>query len=153
MAGNRHPLLLLEMGKECGNMPTIDITMRKGCSDQAIENCLLQSPQAAEDILENTKKRMLRVSVFEAEPEMNFENGEAVEDKINPSVVFTIGPGRSTEAKQKFAAKVTEILSENLGCKKEEVRIYILSSEGNHFAIGGRPKVFQKLPEEKKEEK
>ena len=79
MAGNRHPLLLLEMGKECGNMPTIDITMRKGCSDQAIENCLLQIPQAAEDILENTKKRMLRVSVFEAEPEMNFENGEAVE--------------------------------------------------------------------------
>lgn len=134
-------------------MPTIDITMRKGCSDQAIENCLLQIPQAAEDILENTKKRMLRVSVFEAEPEMNFENGEAVEDKINPSVVFTIRPGRSTEAKQKFAAKVTEILSENLGCKKEEVRIYILSSEGNHFAIGGRPKVFQKLPEEKKEEK
>ena len=104
MAGNRHPLLLLEMGKECGNMPTIDITMRKGCSDQAIENCLLQIPQAAEDILENTKKRMLRVSVFEAEPEMNFENGEAVEDKINPSVVFTIGPGRSTEAKQKISA-------------------------------------------------
>ena len=33
----------------------------------------------------------MRVSVFEAEPEMNFENGEAVEDKINPSVVFTIG--------------------------------------------------------------
>ena len=31
-------------------MPTIDITMRKGCSDQAIENCLLQIPQAAEDI-------------------------------------------------------------------------------------------------------
>ena len=53
-------------------MPTIDITMRKGCSDQAIENCLLQIPKAAEDILENTKKRMLRVSVFEAEPEMNF---------------------------------------------------------------------------------
>ena len=100
MAGNRHPLLLLEMGKECGNMPTIDITMRKGCSDQAIENCLLQIPQAAEDILENTKKRMLRVSVFEAEPERNFENGEAVGDKINPSVVFTIGPGRSTEAEQ-----------------------------------------------------
>lgn len=136
MAGNRHPLLILEIGKERVSMPTIDITMRKGCSDQAIENCLLQIPQAAEDILENTKKRMLRVSVFEAEPEMNFENGEAVVDKINPSVVFTIGPGRSTEAKQKFATKVTEILSENLGCKKEEVRIYILSSEGNHFAIG-----------------
>ena len=68
--------------------------MRKGCSDQAIENCLLQIPQAAEDILENTKKRMLRVSVFEAEPEMNFENGEAVVDKINPSVVFTIGTGQ-----------------------------------------------------------
>ena len=32
MAGNRHPLLLLEMGKECGNMPTIDITMRKAAA-------------------------------------------------------------------------------------------------------------------------
>ena len=57
MAGNRHPLLILEIGKERVSMPTIDITMRKGCSDQAIENCLLQIPQAAEDILENTKKR------------------------------------------------------------------------------------------------
>ena len=30
MAGNRHPLLLLEIGKERVSMPTIDITMRKG---------------------------------------------------------------------------------------------------------------------------
>ena len=52
MAGNRHPLLILEIGKERVSMPTIDITMRKGCSDQAIENCLLQIPQAAEDILD-----------------------------------------------------------------------------------------------------
>lgn len=133
-------------------MPTIDITMRKGCSDEAIEKCLIQIPRAAEDILENTKTRMLRVSVFEAEPEMIMQNGENP-DGIFPTVVFTIGPGRSTEAKQKFSEKITEILVENLGCKKEEVRIYILSSEGNYFAIGGKPKVFAKLPEEKKEEK
>lgn len=96
---------------------------------------------------------MLRVSVFEAEPEMNLKMGKQWRTRSIRLLYLPSGPGRSTEAKQKFAAKVTEILSENLGCKKEEVRIYILSSEGNHFAIGGRPKVFQKLPEEKKEEK
>lgn len=131
-------------------MPTIDITLRKGCSDAAIEQCLLQIPREAERILENTKTRMLRVSVFEAEPAMSFAGGAEAEG-INPTVVFTIGPGRSDEAKRKYAARVTEILCENLGCKPEEVRMYILSSEGNHFAIGGKPKVFAKTPEPGKE--
>lgn len=132
-------------------MPTIDITLRKGCSDEAIEKCLLQIPRAAEDILENTKTRMLRVSVFEAEPEMILQDRKMA-DGIFPTVVFTIGPGRSEEAKKKFAQKITDILVENLKCRQEEVRVYTLSSAGNHFAIGGKPKVFPKLPEAKKEE-
>ncbi len=132
-------------------MPTIDITMRKGCSDEAIEKCLLQIPRAAEEILENTKARMLRVSVFEAEPEMILQDRETA-DGIFPTVVFTIGPGRSEEAKKKFAQKITDILVENLECTREEVRVYTLSSAGNHFAIGGKPKVFAKQPQPKKEE-
>lgn len=127
-------------------MPTMDIMLGKGCSDRAIEACLTQIPRAAEEILEHTKAQMLRISVLEAEPELVFAGGAAAAG-IHPCVVFTVGPGRSAQAKQKFAGKITEILSENLGCSREEIRVYMLSGEGNHFAIGGRPKVFAKKTE------
>jgi len=124
-------------------MPTVDITLRKGCSDDALEKSMKEISAAAEEILENTLVRMIRVSIYEADDDMILQ-GEKEVKGIFPTVVFTIGPGRSDEARRKFGKRITEILVKNLGCPPEEIRIYLLSSVGNHFAIGGKVKDFSK---------
>lgn len=62
-----------------------------------------------------------------------------------PTVVFNCGPGRSLEAKNMLMNWVTEILSENLGCGKRDVRCHLLDRwEGSHLMIDGKPKDFSK---------
>ena len=120
-------------------MPTIDITIKRGVSDAALEKCMKEITDSAEKLLENTYKRMIRISIFEAEDGMVMDGGK-IENDLCPTAVFTIGPGRSEMAKQKFAQSITEILADNLKCNKDKIRVYTLSSYGNHFAIGGNKK-------------
>ena len=41
--------------------------------------------------------------------------------------------------------RVAEILSENLGCGKQDVRCHLLDNwEGHHLMIDGKPKDFSK---------
>ena len=129
-------------------MPTIDLTLRKGCPDRALEACMKEISCAAEEILEITRTGMIRISVFEAEEDMILQGGEG-QTGICPTVIFTVGPGRSVQARKAFGRRITDILVKNLACEPKEVRVYILSSEGNYFAIGGRPKVFQEKKEMK----
>ncbi len=125
-------------------MPFITLYLKEGCSDASIEKCLKEITAAGAETLENTLPRMIRIKVYDA-PKARVYSGGAVTEKTNPTVVFNIGPGRSEEAKNKFMAKIADILHENLGCPKEDVRAFIYDNANpNNFCIGGKPKDFTK---------
>ena len=125
-------------------MPFVTIYVRSGCDDLAVETSMRQITQAGEDILENTLKRMVRVSFFETDARRVYTAGE-YEPELAPLVLFRIGPGRSADAKDLFMKKICEILCKNLGCRPENVHSYIMDNEeGFHFCIGGKPKDFGK---------
>ena len=110
-------------------MPFITLYLPRGCDDGA---------------LENTLERMIRVTVLEADPERVYQGGAQAE-KLAPTVLFRVGPGRSAGAKDAFMDQIASILSRNLGCAKEDVRAYVLDNEeGHHFCIGGKHKDFSK---------
>ena len=125
-------------------MPFVTMYVPKGLDDKALEKSMREITDAGEEILENTLKRMVRVTVFESEPERVYEGGEH-SDELCPVVLFRIGPGRSGEAKDQFMNRIAEILHENLKCQKANVRGYVLDNEeGHHFTLGGKPKDFTK---------
>ncbi len=123
-------------------MPYLYLFMPKGCDDRAVEKSMREISEAAADNLENTLLRMVRVAIYESEPEKIYEGGKRV-TRLCPAVVFRVGPGRSTEAKERVVEAVTESLHRNLGCAREDVRCYILDNdEGHNISIGGVPKDF-----------
>ena len=125
-------------------MPFITLYMQRGCKDEDIEKSMKEITEAGEEILENTLKRMIRVTVLEADPDRVYKNGEK-EEKLAPTVVFRTGPGRSAEAKDRFMKRISEILQRNLGCEADQVRAYVMDNEdGHHFCIGGKHKDFGK---------
>lgn len=125
-------------------MPFITLYLPRGCDDGALETSMREITAAGADLLENTLERMIRVTVFEADPERVYQGGAHTEP-LKPTVLFRVGPGRSAEAKDAFMAQIAEILSRNLGCPKENVRSYVLDNEeGHHFCIGGKHKDFSK---------
>lgn len=125
-------------------MPFVTLYLPKGCDDRALEKSMREITAAGADTLENTLTRMVRVTVFESEPERVYQGGKQAEG-LHPVVLFRIGPGRSAAAKDSFMDQIAQILHENLRCPKENVRAYILDNEeGHHFCIGGKPKDFTK---------
>ena len=125
-------------------MPFVTLYLPKGCSNKALEKSMREITVAGEKTLENTLMRMVRVTVFESEPERVYEGGRHT-DGLYPVVLFRIGPGRSPEAKDSFMDQIAQILHENLNCPKEHVRGYVLDNlVGLHFCIGGKPKDFTK---------
>lgn len=125
-------------------MPFVTIYVKHGCNDKALEKSMHEITEAGEEILENTLKRMVRVSIFETDAERVYTAGE-YEPDLAPMVVFRIGPGRSAEAKDRFMKRVSGILQTNLGCSAEKIRGYVLDNvDGYHFCIGGKPKDFGK---------
>jgi phenylpyruvate tautomerase PptA (4-oxalocrotonate tautomerase family) len=125
-------------------VPFVTIYMQNGCADQPIETCMKQITAAGEEILENTLQRMVRVTVFETEPERVYQAGEKAE-QLAPTVLFRVGPGRSAAAKDAFMKRICDILHENLGCDRQAVRSYVMDNEeGHHFCIGGKHKDFGK---------
>ena len=125
-------------------MPFVTLYLPKGCNNKALEKSMREITAAGADTMENTLTRMVRVTVFEAEPERIYEGGRHVKE-LYPVVLFRIGPGRSPEAKDSFMDQIAQILHENLKCPKENVRGYVLDNEeGHHFCIGGKPKDFTK---------
>jgi phenylpyruvate tautomerase PptA (4-oxalocrotonate tautomerase family) len=125
-------------------MPFVTLYLPKGCDDKSLEKSMKEITAAGADILENTLPRMVRVTVFESDPERVYEGGTHV-DELHPVVLFRIGPGRSGKAKDEFMNQIAQILHTNLHCKKENVRAYVLDNEeGHHFCIGGKPKDFTK---------
>lgn len=125
-------------------MAFVTIYVPRGLDDAALEKSMKQITQAAEDTLENTLTRMVRVTVFESDPARCYEGGETAKG-IYPVVFFRIGPGRSDEAKDSFMHKIAVILSENLNIPIANIREFIHdNSEGHHFVIGGKVKDFSK---------
>lgn len=125
-------------------MPFITMYVPKGCNDQALEKSMREITAAGADILENTLPRMIRVTVFEADPDRVYEGGEK-SDELRPFVLFRIGPGRSAQAKDMFMKQIAEILHHNLGCPISNVRSVVMDNEeGHHFTIGGKAKDFSK---------
>ena len=125
-------------------MPFFRMYMPKGQDDQAIEKSLREITAAGADILENTLPRMIRIGIYESDPEKIYQGGQPV-DRLTPTVIFNCGPGRSLEAKNKLMDRVATILSENLGCDKADVRCYLLDNwDGHHLMIDGKPKDFSK---------
>lgn len=123
-------------------MPFVTMYMPYGLNDQAMEKCLREITAAGDAILENTLARMIRVTVFESRPECVYEGGQRVTE-LKPVVVCKIGPGRSQGAKDAFVDRISEILHQNLGCRKEDVRAFVEDNEeGHHFMLGGKPKDF-----------
>ena len=123
-------------------MPFVTLYLRKGSDDAALERSMREITLAGANTLENTLERMIRVSVYEAEPERVYCGGVPTQ-QLQPTVLFRIGPGRSAEAKASFMEQIAEILSRNLDCRKEDVRGYVMDNEeGHHFCIGGKHKDF-----------
>lgn len=125
-------------------MPFVTLYLRKGCADDALEKSMREITSAGANTLENTLERMVRVSVYEVDPERVYCGGKNT-GEIQPTVLFRVGPGRSAEAKLSFMNQISNILSTNLGCRKEDVRAYVMDNEkGHHFCIGGKHKDFSK---------
>ena len=125
-------------------MPFVTLYLKEGSEDKKIEKCMKQITEAGANTLENTLERMIRVTVIESEKERTYCGGKLT-DALQPTVLFRIGPGRSSEAKLSFMNQIADILSSNLDCKKEDVRGYVLDNEdGHHFCIGGKHKDFSK---------
>lgn len=125
-------------------MPFVTLYLPRGCDDAAIEKSMREITAAGANTLENTLERMVRVTVFEADPARVYQGGTQATG-LKPTVLFRIGPGRSPEAKDSFMNQIAEILSSNLRCPKEEVRGYVMDNEkGHHFCIGGKHKDFTK---------
>lgn len=125
-------------------MPFYRMYMPKGMDDRAVEKSLREITSATADILENTLPRMVRIGIYESDPEKIYEGGKSM-THLAPTVVFNCGPGRTLEAKHTLMNRVAEILSENLGCDKQDVRCHLLDSwEGHHLMIDGKPKDFSK---------
>ena len=126
-------------------MPFVTLYVPRGLDDAQLEKSMKEITEAGANTLENTLTRMIRVTVFEADQARVYNGGEHT-DKIDPVVLFRIGPGRSAEAKDSFMAQIAEILHRNLGCDKQSIREYVLDNNGpeHHFCIGGKPKDFTK---------
>ena len=56
-------------------MPFVTLYLPKGCSNKALEKSMREITVAGEKTLENTLMRMVRVTVFESEPERVYEGG------------------------------------------------------------------------------
>jgi len=125
-------------------MAFVSIYVPRGLDDAALEQSMKEISKAGAETLENTLLRMIRVTVFESDPERIYEGGEKAE-RLCPVVFFRIGPGRSPEAKDSFMRQIAQILSRNLGCPVENIREFIHDNEeGHHFCIGGKAKDFTK---------
>jgi len=125
-------------------MPFVTLYLPRGCDDAAIEKSMREITAAGADTLENTLERMVRVTVFESDPERVYQGGEQAKD-LMPTVLFRVGPGRSAAAKDFFMNQIAEILHNNLNCPKDSVRSYVMDNEeGHHFCIGGKAKDFTK---------
>ena len=117
------------------------MSMPKGLDDLAVEKSLREITAATADIL---APLMVRIGIYESDPE-NSMRAASAEAVCPPTVVFNCGPGRSLEAKNMLMNCVTEILSENLGCGKPDVRRPLLDRwAGSHLMIDGKPKDFSK---------
>lgn len=124
-------------------MPIVNITMKKGCSDSAIEKCMEAVAEAIYSNLENTLPRMVRITVNET-PGIFIRDGDSIPDHCAPTVTLALGPGRSEEAIGKCMAGVVEAVHKELDVPKEKVRFYILFDNPNNFSIGGKLKDFGK---------
>lgn len=125
-------------------MPFYRMYLPSGLNDRAVEKSLQEITTATADTLENTLPRMVRIGIYESEPEKIYKGGKTV-DRLTPTVIFNCGPGRSLSAKHILMEKVAAILSDNLGCEKENVRCHLLDNwDGHHLMIDGKPKDFSK---------
>ena len=82
-------------------MPFITLYLPRGCDDGALETSMREITAAGAELLENTLERMIRVTVLEADPERVYQGGAQAE-KLAPTVLFRVGPGRSAGAKDAF---------------------------------------------------
>ena len=93
-------------------MPFITLYLPRGCDDGALETSMREITAAGAELLENTLQRMIRVTVLEADPERVYQGGAQAE-KLAPTVLFRVGPGRSAGAKDAFMDQIASILSRN----------------------------------------
>lgn len=124
-------------------MPIVNLTVRKGCSDAALANCMKSLTSAIASNLENTLPRMVRVTVTEVEENRVISGSKEVTNCL-PTAIFQLGPGRSDAAIHQCMLDMAEAIHTTLEVSLEDVRIYIAHVEGDHFAIGGKVKDFEK---------
>lgn len=123
-------------------MPFYRMYLPGGLNDQAVEKSLREITAATADTLENTLPRMVRIGIYESDPEKIYQGGKTA-DQLAPTVLFNCGPGRSLGAKHALMDQVAAILSQNLGCEKKQVRCHLLDNwDGHHLMIDGKPKDF-----------
>lgn len=117
-------------------MPSIQIMMSTGCPEENIERLMRAMPDVVCSTLENTRVKMVRVSVNETRPEY-IRQGMEVPSTCTPTVSFYLGPGRSEEAIRNCLAKMAQTFEDSGICPKENVRIYVMTPQPKHFAIAG----------------
>ncbi len=63
-----------------------------------------------------------------------------------PIVDITLIEGRSSEAKRRLIAQVTDAVVESIGAPREAVRVIIREVPGEHFGVAGVAKGATKTP-------
>jgi phenylpyruvate tautomerase PptA (4-oxalocrotonate tautomerase family) len=123
-------------------MPLVNLYIKKGCTEDEINQSLKGITGAIATTLENTKPRMVRITVTEV-GENEFIQGSSSGSSCMPTVILTVGPGRSSNAINKCVREICSSLSSVLRIDTNDVRVYFTPVLGDHFSIGGKAKKFE----------
>ena len=124
-------------------MPIVELSIKKGCKDEDISNCMKAITDAIASNLENTLPRMVRVTVTEMEEKYIYQ-GLDHPVGIAPTAIFQLGPGRSDEMIAKSLKEIAQAIHTHLHEPLDQIRVYLNLIPGDTFSIGGKIKDFNK---------
>lgn len=120
-------------------MPFINMTIKEGCPEEKIERCMKDMSNAIAENLDNTKLRMVRVTVMEI-LEKDMIQGDETPESWHPCMTFDIGPGRSEESIQRTMKAIVESCANALEIDKRDVNLSIIRTPNELFTIAGEVK-------------
>lgn len=123
-------------------MPIIDMTVKRGLSDEQLAGCMKELTAVIADTLENVLPRMVRISIMEVDTDYIRTGRTKPESGYAPVLHFQLGPGRKRESIMKCMDEIVEVVHRCLNVPAEDVRLYMHMIRGEQFAIGGKLKDF-----------
>lgn len=123
-------------------MPIIDMTVKRGLSDEQLTRCMKELTTVIADTLENVLPKMVRVSIMEVDTDYIRTGRNKPEKGYAPTLHFQLGPGRKKESIMKCMDEMVEVVHQCLNVPAEDVSLYMHMIRGEQFAIGGKLKDF-----------